>query len=208
MQTSAAVIDKSSRLHWSLEREYLAGGQVKGGVLRAHVSWAREWADAAQMKALYDTLGADVRQALASVVLTTRWYPFGWLVEVQKGLVDVLGNGNRSILRQAGRYAAAANLGSVSRAFDGDEPDRFLRLTALLHTQFQDFGSATFEQTGPRQGRMIHRHNRCFSPVHCESSAGYYEQCARMHGAVEVTVEQTSCQCLGASSCVFAIEWV
>lgn len=207
MQTNMVATETVLRRPQAPEREYLAGGRVKGGILRAHISWAREWADSTQASALEASLDDDARRAMTSVLLATNWYPFRWLVELQKGIVDVLGGGDRSILRQAGRYCAAANLDSVFRAFDRDDPNRFFRFSALLHTQFQDFGSATYQQTGPNEGIMFHRHYRCFSPYHCESSAGYYEQCARMHGVSEIRVEETGCQCTGETNCTFEIAW-
>jgi predicted hydrocarbon binding protein len=207
MHSNALLSETGTRRPQSIGREYLAGGKVKGGVLRAHIAWTREWAEPTQLKTLEDALDGDVRPALSSVVFATRWYPFRWLVELQKAIVDVLGEGDRSILRQAGRYSAAANLHSVFRAFDRDDPNKFFRFSALLHIQFQDFGSATYQQTGPNQGRMVHRHCRCFSPHHCESWAGWYEQCARMHGVAEVIVEETGCQCAGDTNCTFEIAW-
>lgn len=206
MQT-ASVIDMTSRRPRVVVREYLAGGRVKGGILRAHLTWAREWATFEQWKALDASLPVEVRSGLSSVILATTWYPFSWLVEVNRCIVEVLGEGDRSILRQAGRYSANANLQTVFRAFDRDDPHKFFRFSALLHTQFQDFGSATYEQLGPAQGRMHHRHYRCFSPYHCESAAGYYEECARMHGVENVSVEEITCQCMDEPTCTFEIRW-
>jgi hypothetical protein len=207
MQTSAAIIDSTERRPRAFEREYLAGGRIKGGILRAHVTWAREWASAEQLRALEAALPTDKGAALSSVLLATTWYPFSWLVELNRVIADTLGNGDRTILRQPGRYSANANLETVFRAFDRNDPHKFFRFSALLHTQFQDFGSATYEQVGPSHGRMHHRHSRCFSPYYCESAIGYYEQCARMHRLEDVVVEETICQCMDQSTCTFEIRW-
>ena len=152
-------------------------------------------------------LAAAVTVSRRGYRLATTWYPFSWLVDLNHGVVNVLGKGDRSILRAAGRQTANANLATIFRAFDRDDPHKFFRFSALLHTQFQDFGSATYEQTGETQGRMHHRHYRCFSPYHCESSAGYYEQCALMHGVSGLTVEEVACQCMDDRTCTFDIRW-
>jgi len=207
MQTATALIETSPRPLRSVEREYLAGGKVKGSVLRAHIAWIRERATPLQLEALEAELPSEARSMLSSVLLTTTWYPFSWLVELSRGAVDILGHGERPILREAGRISAGMNLDTIFRAFERDDLHKFFRFSALLHTQFQDFGSATYEQVGPTHGRMHHRHYRCFSPYYCESAIGYYEECARIHGVSGITVGEINCQCLDEPTCTFDIRW-
>jgi len=207
MQTAAALIETSPRYLRNIEREYLAGGRVKGSVLRAHVAWVHQRATPAQLKALEAELTSDARPILSSVVMSTSWYPLSWLVDLSRAAVDIVGDGERPVLREAGRTSARMNLDTIFRGFERNDLHTFFRFSALLHTQFQDFGSATYEKLGPSHGRMHHRHYRCFSPYYCESAIGYYEECARLHGGSGVSVGEISCQCLDEPTCTFDIRW-
>jgi len=188
-------------------REYAAGGRVKGGILRAHLRWARETVDADAFRQLLDSLPAKRVADLSNVLYATSWYPLEWLVDLDHAIVTTIGAGSGEVLRGAGRFAAGANLSMVHRSLLREDPHPFLRHVSLLQSQFTDFGASTWELLGGSFGRMTHRHWRCFSPMLCQSSIGFYEECARMAGGTRVTVEETSCQCRGDRHCAFDVRW-
>ncbi len=188
-------------------REYLAGGRIKGSILRAHLTWAREWAGPERFGHLVDSLSPELQSDIAEVVLSTSWYPFARIVDLDRRIVATLGEGDRRILRQTGRYAAYLVLSKSYRSFDPASQHSFFRQLSLLQTQFQDFGSATYEKVGANRGRMSHRFARCFSQTSCESTIGFYEECARLHGGREIQVTEPACRCLGAPGCTFDIQW-
>lgn len=188
-------------------REYVAGGRVKGSVLRAHLRWAREHADPDTFRAMLDTLSPERVADLSDVLFATTWYPLQWLVDLDRAIVSAIGEGNAATLRSAGRFAAAATLRHVRASLLREEPLSFLRHVALLQSHFADFGAATWERLGTTSGRMTHRHWRCFAPTLCESSAGFYEEAARMAGGTSPNVEEISCQCRGDKHCSFIVRW-
>lgn len=188
-------------------REYAAGGRVKGGILRAHLRWARENSGTDGFRVLLDTLPATRVGDLSNVLFATTWYPLQWLVDLDHAIVATIGEGSPEVLRGAGRFAASANLSKVQRSLLREAPHPFLRHVSLLQSQFTDFGASTWEILGSSSGRMTHRHWRCFSPMLCEASIGYYEECVLMAGGTGVNVEQTSCQCRGDKHCAFDVRW-
>jgi predicted hydrocarbon binding protein len=144
---------------------------------------------------------------LSDVLYATRWYPLQSLVDLDHAIVAAIGDGDRSVLRSAGRFTAAATLRHVRASLLREDPHSFLRHVALLQSHFADFGAATWERLGSTSGRMTHRHWRCFGPTLCESSAGFYEEAARMAGGSGATAEELSCQCRGDKHCSFLVRW-
>ncbi|MFA6956845.1 MAG: hypothetical protein WC538_13335 [Thermoanaerobaculia bacterium] len=188
-------------------REYVAGGKIKGGLLRAHLRWAREHADAETFRAILDALPPKRVEELSTTIFATSWYPLQWLVDFDRAVLATIGNAGHSVLHSAGRFSANATLRQIHSSLLRDDPHSFLRHVALLQSHFTDFGSSTWERLGTSFGRVTHRYWRCFSPLLCESAIGFYEEAARMAGGTGVTVEETSCQCRGDKHCAFLVRW-
>jgi hypothetical protein len=188
-------------------REYTGGGRIKGGVLRAHLRWAREHVGPDAFRALLDTLPPARVADLSQVIFATSWYPLQWLVELDRAIVATIGESRESVLASAGRFSATATLRTLHQSLLRDDPHSLFRHVALLQSHFTDFGASTWERLGTSFGRVTHRYWRCFSPMLCHAAVGFYEECARMAGGTGVTVEETSCQCRGDKHCVFLVRW-
>jgi len=170
------------------------------------LQWIRDYhGDAAISRAL-STLpleaGAEVSSALAST-----WVSFESIVLLDRAIESLFGGGRRGFLRELGRYSAHLNLSTTYRLFRRDDLHEFLRRSAVLHAQFQDFGSVSYRQTSEAGGEMIHSGYRCYSPVYCQSALGYYEQVITEHGATPFLVMERTCQCAGEQSCIFELAW-
>lgn len=192
----------------SAEREVLEGGRLKGGVFRSHIRWIQDHHGEAGVKRVFESLSDEVSSALSSVILATSWYPFAWLIELDKAIGKIWApRREKELIRDLGRYSATINLTTTYKAFSRDTNHEFFQNSAILHKQFQDFGDVTYEQTGDDSGKMIHRGYPCFSPIFCASALGYYEACLHSHGAVIVNVTEPLCQCRGDDSCTFELSW-
>lgn len=191
-----------------LAREILAGGRMKGGVFKSHLTWLADNRPAADKELFLQKLQPETRQTFSAPVLATNWYPFSMLIDIDRTLMDLFGGGKIHFLRELGKYSARINLSTTYRAFDRDTNHEFFRNSALLHSQFQDFGKAHYDQTDERSGRMLHTDYNCLSPLFCASALGYYEGCITSHGAARAWVTETECQCYGGKSCTFEMKWV
>ena len=160
-----------------------------------------------KFKLLLDAIPANRVAELSVTIFATSWYPLQTLIDLDRAIVETIGGGERVVLRNVGRFSAGINLGQLHRSLFRDDPHPFLRHVALLQSQFTDFGGATWESLGGAFGRITHRHWRCFNPLFCEASIGFYEECVRMAGGTGITVEQTSCLCRGDKHCVFELRW-
>lgn len=184
-------------------REAVAGGRVKGGMLRAHLDWLRRNHGDAALAELVRSLPPAASQEIASV-LPTSWCSFETLVTLDRAIAQQYGH---NVLKDLGHFSARINLDTTYRLYKRDDIHDFFKRSAALHSQFQDFGTAAYEQTSDHSGRMIHSGYACYSPTYCASAIGYYEEALRIHNGRNVIVTEACCQCAGDSSCTFVLRW-
>jgi hypothetical protein len=187
-------------------REVLAGGRLKGGIFRSHLQWVRDHRPPEDFQKLMDALSPEVKKALSGTILATSWFPFAYLIELDREIARLFGAG-KDLYRELGRYSATINLSTTYKLLDRKANHEFFRNSALLHTQFQDFGNVQYEQTGENSGRMVHTNYNSMSPQYCASALGYYEGCVESHGGRSPNVVEVECQCYGDASCTFDISW-
>jgi len=186
-------------------REVLTPGRLKGGIFRSHLQWIKD-KHPADMQKVLDRLPADAKQALSGAILATSWFPFAWLIALDRAVADEFGGGDNTI-RELGKYSALINLSTTYKMLDRKANHEFFNHSALLHTQFQDFGKVAYQQTGETSGRMIYTVYTGYSPSFCASALGYFEGCVESHGGTNVSVVEVECQCYGDPSCTFDISW-
>ena len=187
-------------------RQSLAGGHVKGAMVRAHLQFVRvhlgEEMLARTLAALPPPVSAEVNGILVST-----WCSFESLIVLDLTIARVAGREPAEIMRDLGRYSAETNLSTVYRAFHRDDIHEFFRRSANLHRQFQDFGDCVYEQLGPTSSRISIRNAACFSPAYCSSEAGYLEQVIATHGGTAASVTESACQCGNDDHCTFEMRW-
>jgi len=190
----------------NLRRESLAGGRVKGAMVRAHLQFVRdrlgEPALAATLKALPAAAAAEIQGLLAS-----SWCTFESLVLLDRSIARVAGRDEQELMRELGRHSAQINLSTIYRAFHRDDIHEFFRNSATLHRQFQDFGDCEYEHVGGTHCRISVRNAVCYSPVYCSSEAGYLEQVIAAHGGAGARVTESACQCANDDRCTFELRW-
>lgn len=190
----------------NLRRESLAGGRVKGAMVRAHLQFVRDRLGEAVLAETLKALPAAVTAEVQGV-LTSTWCSFESLVVLDRTIARVSGREERELMRELGRHSAQVNLSTIYRAFHRDDIHEFFRNSATLHRQFQDFGTCQYEHVGEGHARISIRDAACFSPVYCSSEAGYLEQVIATHGGTAASVTESACQCAGEDRCTFELRW-
>jgi len=188
-------------------QEKLDGGNVKGGVLKAHLDWFRQRHPTDGVKPLFDLVSPETRGVLASTVLPSQWYPFRVLVEADRAIAAVQGEDERTIIVDLGRHSARQNLATSYRAFANLQLQDFYRISARLHRQYVDFGHATYEVLEPSACRLSILDSLCYAKTYCWSGLGYLEQAALLQGAQSPQVTESECRCDGGHACRFDIRW-
>lgn len=186
-------------------RENLTGGNVKGGIIHAHAEWVRQYHGDDALASVVSTLDGTVRGEIENAVATS-WCSFHSLIAFDRAVEERFGRG-RNLMRELGRFSAYHNLSTTYRLHRRSEVMEFFRRSAVLHTQFQDFGRIECHQLGATACEMRHVDARCFSPLYCASALGYYEQVIVMHGGTPLNVAEVHCQCLDSETCVFRLRW-
>lgn len=190
-----------------LETEKLTGGRVKGGMLKAHLEWVRQFHGPAGISQLRQELSAELGRQITHI-LPTSWITFEALVTVDRAIEKLFSQGSASFLKELGMYSAHINLSTTYRLYRSENIHEFFRRSAVLHQQFQDFGVAEYEKLTEKSGAMTHRDYACYSPVYCMSALGYYEQAVAEHGAGAARAVETSCRCRGDARCRFELRWL
>jgi|GEM_PF-882011 len=205
MFSSPATADRSEST-FSTRRDFPGAGKIKGSIARLHLAWARQRSGASAFLDLIKALSDGARADLNLPIMATAWVPFSSLVELDRLIVERLGDGDIRILDPVGRYVALIESTTTFRALSGLRVHTFFRHMAFLHTHFHDFSSASYEEKDSG-AQIVHRHGRAFSTLYCQSMLGYYAQMARLHGARGILVNESQCQSLGARSCIFDLVW-
>jgi hypothetical protein len=188
-------------------QEQLEGGNVKGGVLKAHLDWFRLHHAALGVKALGGHVSADTRAVLSATVLPSQWYPFRALIEADRAIAAVHGGDEKATVMDLGRHSARQNLSTSYRAFASLQLQEFYKISAKLHRQYEDFGHAAYETLEPTAGRLSVLESRCFAKTYCWSGLGYLEQAAALQGVLAPQVVESECRCEGGQACRFEIRW-
>ena len=188
-------------------REVLAGGKIKGGMMSAHIGWATGGRNSPDVARFWKALPFDLQQSLGGMILNVNWYEFAHLMAVDRAIVKTYGGGDVGVLRQVGAYSARLNLNGVYKVFRRNSIHEFLENGARLHSKFQDFGEAAYLKSSEFSSQMIHNRYCSYSPLFCESALGFYRESLQLHGARNVAVDETCCQCRGEESCTFALRW-
>ncbi|HYC89674.1 MAG TPA: hypothetical protein VEO54_10725 [Thermoanaerobaculia bacterium] len=199
------MTDTASILQHRGTFETLAGGRVKGVMVRAHMDWVRQYHGEEALGRVLRGLPPPIWHELDTAVATT-WCSFDSLIAFDAALQERFGRG-RNLMIELGRYSAFRNLSVTYRFFRRSGVHDFFRRSSVLHSQFQDFGRVEYQRLGTASCELRHVAARCFSPLYCASAIGYYQQAAVMHGAASVTIEEVLCQCTGGEACVFLVQW-
>jgi len=182
--------------------ERFDGGRVKGTMVRAHIDWVRDHRDRNEVIEFFEVIPHAMRTVLAA-----SWYSFADVIELDRTIMNRFGHGELEFLQELGAYSARQSLAGALRVFQRAGVHEFFRRAALLHAQFQDFGTAEYEELGATAARMIHGHYTSYSPLYCASAIGFFRQCIRLHGGMNVEVVESDCQCRGDAACVFEMTW-
>ena len=190
----------------SARSETLAGGRVKGAMVRAHLQFVKDRLGDAMLAKTFDALPPAV-SAEVNGILPSTWCSFESLIALDRTIARVAGRDQRDLMRELGRYSAEINLSTVYRAFHREDIHGFFRHSATLHRQFQDFGTCVYEPLGDGYARISIRDAVCYSPSYCSSEIGYLEQVITSHGGTSAAVTESACQCAGDDRCTFELRW-
>src|SRR5512141_2165493 len=78
-------------------QEVLEGGQLKGGIFRSHLSWVNE-KQPQKTGEVWSRMPPDAAKKLSSIILASSWYPFAWLIHLDRAIADAFGEGKLDLV--------------------------------------------------------------------------------------------------------------
>jgi hypothetical protein len=181
-------------------RELAGPGQVKGGMLKAHVRWVTDQRSIEEVANFWEAVPETTRKSVGSFILDVSWYSFTDLMAIDRAIIDVFGGGDDALALELGRYSAQLNLTGTYKAYRRAVAHEYCERSARVHSSFQDFGSLEYRKTGDTSCEMIHSGYTSYSPLFCKSALGYYQEAITLNGGLHASVKETSCQCRGDAS--------
>jgi hypothetical protein len=182
--------------------------QVKGAVLLSRKEFVREeFGDEAWQKVLAAVSPAN-RAKFEGMLLSSGWYPFEINADLDRAIVEVLGRGDRNILKKIGARSARTNLAGAHQAFlKKGNPGAFMAGTDRIYRFYYDEGHREYQSTGPASGVITTFDAATFSENDCLTVIGWYEEALRMCGASNVQIVEEPCRARGGAHCRYAVSW-
>lgn len=182
--------------------------RVKGAVIAARRAFVRREYGEEAWQRVVDSLDEEHRQALTGLLLSVNWYPFELNRRLDEAIVEVLGDGARSLFEAIGAGSARENLGGPHEHFliQGD-PQAFMAKADRIYDFYYDAGHRTWEPTGPRSGVMTTYEADTFSETDCLTVIGWYKEALAMCGASGVEVREVACRARGDEFCRYELSW-
>ena len=187
----------------SASKEKLEPGNVKGSMVRAHLDWLKEHHPEVSVQELLKDY-PEVAAKLGRGVLASAWYPFAYLIAVDRAIYERFKGQQPDVLRELGRHSARANVTTVISSLSLQE---FFRNSVKLHDRFQDYGRAEFEEISNKACRMTYHDYTCYSPYFCESALGFFEECTKLWGGKNAKAVELKCCCRGDDVCLYQMTW-
>ncbi|MCH9680278.1 MAG: hypothetical protein K0V04_02500 [Deltaproteobacteria bacterium] len=176
--------------------------RVSGNVLRAREQFIRSRSPQAWGEVLAE-VSEPTREAVASGLLETRWYPYEVLIDLSSTADRVLGKGDWALCREMGRFSCEKNLTTVHRLLlkFGNVGHLVERAATAWRSQF-DAGEI-----------IIHERHRDLyvvevrgvpepSRAHCAGISGWMARAAELSGEDDFQLEE-KCRALDDGYCMW-----
>ncbi|MCK5242852.1 hypothetical protein KAR34_10400 [bacterium] len=180
----------------------------KGSAIITRLRYLDERTDPAAKTRVLARLSPDLQKEIKKGVLSSKWYPFQYYVEINQAIDKIIGNGDLLLLPELGRFSASAAMKWLYSVFYKIEsPEFIINKASSLFRQYFDSGQLKVLEKGRRtHGFYAVVDLQDFAAPcreHCLSCAGWIHQTLELSGAKNVRVTEEQCVCQGAKSCRF-----
>jgi predicted hydrocarbon binding protein len=190
-----------------MPRESLAGGRVKGGILRSRLDCLERQPIPGGLDGIRARVSPETATLLDRPLLPISWYPFRALVEIDRAIAAAVGGDERAAIVDLGRQSARLNLSTIYRAYRKEPPHAFFEAATRIRGQYMDFGHEGYERTGTTSCRISLADCQWYAKAFCWSALGYYQEATRLNSGRDPVVQETECLCEGGKGCRFDIRW-
>jgi predicted hydrocarbon binding protein len=182
--------------------------QVRGAALISPLQYMRTHGSEQQQARILSCLNEKLRDKLLGKIVTSRWYPLHYLIDLCCAIDSVLGTGDKALLLELGQYAIAeASRGVYKVFFKLANPEAMIKRTSLIWGRYFDSGQLTIALEGEHRGRSILRNFDKPEHAHCLLVQGWIRGVLTMTGAKNIRLENVQCRQKEANVCEFTATW-
>jgi predicted hydrocarbon binding protein len=155
-----------------------------------------------------NTLPPEYRQTLMGLMIHVGWYPFEISRELDRAIVDILGNGDPSVFESIGAQSARENLNHAQQAFlKPGNPEAFLQQAEMIYKFYYDVGRRDYTPVSQNSGLLTTYDAETFSAVDCMTVIGWYKEALKLCGAKSVDIVEIQCRAKGDKVCQYKVTW-
>lgn len=163
-----------------------SGKKIHGSILGSRFAFVEDRFGPSGRNRLINALPMKEREKIKSVVFENNWYDFETLDAVDRYIVNILGDGNRQLLHELGRFSADYNYSRLPAKLQNLPPDQLLQNASRFNVIFQDSGTFTYEQIKAPEGEqglaLLYTYPEDIPESYFASGVGFFERLVELSG--------------------------
>jgi len=181
--------------------------KIKGPILVSLKKFVLDRFGKEGLKKFLESFPEDERNSL-EMPLALGWYDLSLVIKALHHLKDVLGKGNRELVRQFGYFDVEQDLNFFQRVFLSlANPAYALEKSAEYWSRFCDWGNwkVTRIDKNHAKGELI----GCpiIDGLYCLELTSYLYRMWELIGARDINISHEQCRARGDKSCIWSASW-
>jgi len=182
--------------------------QVKGTAVLGTLRFISETFGEEGLSRMRAQLDQETKATMDSVILSSAWYPFSFLLTLMKVAKKEFGAQMPDVITQIGRSSADyAHTTVYKLVFKVGSPQWIISKASVIFSSFYDGGQMVVTESGPGFANVEMRDLGESSPEFCERIAGWIVRTFELSGAKDLQLPQVKCVCKGDKVCRFEGTW-
>ncbi|MEW6729725.1 MAG: hypothetical protein AB1489_00175 [Acidobacteriota bacterium] len=185
--------------------------RVRGSIIAARLAFVEQQWGKDGWQSLIDKLPINERSRLNSVIFEYNWFNYTTLELIDQLIVRELAAGDRTILRQLGRFSAHYNYSRLPMQLLELSPQEILKRAVRLNVLYQDFGSCRYETIVDtdqiKAVVLVYHYPKEVSCDYCQSALGYFEALLELIGCIAVEVKEKHSSEYNSTTHRYEISW-
>lgn len=180
----------------------------KGVAVLARLKWVQQVHGDAGFTRFLAALPPSTRDAVDARILPHGWVSFQVFIDVLVTLDGLFGQGDLSLCRELGGWAAAENLPRVFKIFFRfGSPTFIFDRAAKLWSSHYDSGTLVVVDREETAARLVISDFAAPHRAHCLSVLGWAAKSIELSGSEVTYAEEEKCRTRGDEACEMVVRW-
>jgi predicted hydrocarbon binding protein len=160
------------------------------------------------VRRLHEAVSPPLRALLQAGDPRLDYVDFALFVEMNVAVDNLFGNGDLTLVKRMGHFAASHSAGVWTSMFArGMDIPTFVGIAAGVWHKHYDSGSLVTRELDPRTVELEIKNFAVPHRAHCVSVIGWLEGIFELDPRSKVAVEELACRAAGNPRCALAIRW-